>query len=274
MKFLFQLLALGCIMQASAQNVGIGTSTPAQKLDVAGSVNISGTIMANGVAGTSGQALTSTGSGLAWTSLGSGAGFKKCVCFNIGGNGSWTVPAGVTEVMIEVWGGGSAGTTFCGGTSGGYARTVQPVTPGTALNYIVGKGSYGAASTTQDAGFSQVTIPSAGYITAYGGGGLWCSEAGIIYTLKGEQKSGYSTFDNSFFTPGNVGESNVSNYGMKNSTTYVETVHFGRGGIPVGTFNPYPTKGDVYTYENGILRNFSGAHSSFSTRPSPKHLSI
>ncbi len=46
-----------------AQNVGIGTNTPAQKLDVVGNLRLSGAIMPNGIAGTAGQVLTSSGGG-------------------------------------------------------------------------------------------------------------------------------------------------------------------------------------------------------------------
>lgn len=44
-----------------AVNVGIGTTTPAQKLDVTGNLRVSGAFMPNGIAGTTGQVLTSNG---------------------------------------------------------------------------------------------------------------------------------------------------------------------------------------------------------------------
>ncbi len=52
-------------------NVGIGTATPAQKLDVVGNVQFSGALMPAGNAGTTGQVLTSQGAGNApqWFSL-------------------------------------------------------------------------------------------------------------------------------------------------------------------------------------------------------------
>ena len=52
-------------------NVGIGNASPSEKLDVTGNIRFSGALMPNNLAGTSGQVLTSAGSGAVptWTTL-------------------------------------------------------------------------------------------------------------------------------------------------------------------------------------------------------------
>jgi hypothetical protein len=55
-------------------NVGIGTQTPAQKLDVVGNIKLSGGISANGSFGSSGQVLTSNGTSTYWSTPSTGGG--------------------------------------------------------------------------------------------------------------------------------------------------------------------------------------------------------
>ncbi|MEP7163609.1 MAG: hypothetical protein ABI741_02890 [Ferruginibacter sp.] len=61
MKRLIVLACLTCFISAHAQNVGIGTTTPSEKLDVNGNVKISGYLNFNGNTGLNGQVLTSQG---------------------------------------------------------------------------------------------------------------------------------------------------------------------------------------------------------------------
>ncbi|MBN3521453.1 hypothetical protein JYB62_15690, partial [Algoriphagus lutimaris] len=68
------------------------------------------------------------------------------------GSGTFTVPAGVTSITVEVWGaGGSGGTksgsngTVGGGGGGAYSSSVITVTPGQVINFNVG---FGALTTT------------------------------------------------------------------------------------------------------------------------------
>lgn len=52
---------------ATAQNVGIGTATPTEKLDVFGNLKFTGALMPNNNAGTAGRILMSAGPGVAPT---------------------------------------------------------------------------------------------------------------------------------------------------------------------------------------------------------------
>lgn len=71
-------ILLACILYlcSSAQNVGVGTSSPTQKLDIVGNLKVSGAIMPGGTAGTAGQVLVSNGSNAAptWETIGTTGG--------------------------------------------------------------------------------------------------------------------------------------------------------------------------------------------------------
>ena len=142
--FIFQIVA--------AQNVGIGNPTPAEKLDVKGNINVSGTIKADGVDGLPNQVLMKNSSGvLTWGDV---TEFKNYVIFTFTSSGSvqnWSVPAGVTKIKAELWGGGGKGnsvygslTAGSGGGSGGFIAGYFTVTGGTSVSITVGAGSTGS----------------------------------------------------------------------------------------------------------------------------------
>lgn len=105
------------------------------------------------------------------------------------GTSSFTVPAGVTKILAEVWGaGGGAGILYAGATGynsqlaacGAYSRKVISVTPGEILNVFVGQGGAAAVSNipggTGEASFiSRPAIDQGGDATTLliseGGGG-------------------------------------------------------------------------------------------------------
>lgn len=61
------------IYNTNTENVGVGTSNPAEKLDVDGSIKTTGEIKPNGIAGTANQVLTSNGNGtMQWAAPQSG----------------------------------------------------------------------------------------------------------------------------------------------------------------------------------------------------------
>jgi hypothetical protein len=87
-------------------------------------------------------------------------------------DGSFTVPAGVTSVLVEMWGGGGAAglpnVTGIGGAGGGgsYLRTVVGVTPGEVIPVSIGQG--GAATCGVDGGSGGNTM--FGTLATAGGG--------------------------------------------------------------------------------------------------------
>lgn len=152
-----------------SQNIGIGTPTPAERLDVNGNINVNGTVKVNGVDGTAGQVLMKNSAGtLVW---GNPEEFKNFVTFG-SGSGSWTVPAGVTRVYVEAWGGGGGGNWYAGGGGGGYVCGIITVTPATSITYQVGAEGVGSGNTGTNGGSSTVTYsPSSITLTAQGGFG-------------------------------------------------------------------------------------------------------
>ena len=67
--------------------------------------------------------------------------------FTSSGDGTWTAPAGISTVVVELWGGGGCGDaggwwyTNGGGGGGAYSKSTLSVTPGQTYNYHVGAGS-------------------------------------------------------------------------------------------------------------------------------------
>jgi len=87
----------------------------------------------------------------------------------------WAAPAGVTHVLVEMWGGGGGGDTT-GGGGGAYTRSVVAVTPGHLYRIHVGSGGVGSnvtgSSFARDGGRSSISGPDgAGTILAFASGG-------------------------------------------------------------------------------------------------------
>ena len=103
------------------------------------------------------------------------------------GTGNWVVPAGVTSVQVELWGGGggggaslpagSGGSAAAGGGAGAYViETGLSVTPGNSITYVIAKGGNGGSAGPLGNGGSGGTgykSGGAGYngSNAAGGGG-------------------------------------------------------------------------------------------------------
>jgi len=225
--FLFLYLLL---LYANAQNVGIGTVTPSEKLDVAGNVNIAGTIKANGTAGKSGQVLGTNSQGLLqWTDGSSGSsGYKNFASF--GSDGTWIVPDTVTQISIELWGGGGGGALGGGGASGEYRLISRlPVTPTKTITIDIGPGGAGATTASGYGTGGTYTVVSYGAQNYSAGGGQSAGQS-----VPGVGSTPTSNITNGIIVPGNNGEPNTITIGEYGSGSFVRTIHHGDGGVSYG----------------------------------------
>jgi len=206
-------------------NIGIGTQTPVEKLDVNGSINVSQSIKANGVAGQPGQVLSLNSNGnISWVDFKE---FKNHIEYNYSLNFLlFTVPAGVTRIMIEAWGGGGGGSMFGGGGGGGYICGWHTVIPGDYVWLKIGNGGAGGngANGGSQGGNTDVTLPNAS-MSAWGGIASGPID-GIGYIGNGSHYSG----TNSFGMAGEDGQPNRIEYLQSNATTFLEATIGGKGG--------------------------------------------
>ncbi len=74
--------------------------------------------------------------------------------YNTPGADTYTVPAGVTSIIVECIGSGSGGSAAFakGGGGGGWAQKTLAVTPGAVWNVFVGAGGLGTIDITQNSG--------------------------------------------------------------------------------------------------------------------------
>lgn len=200
-------------------NVGIGVSgAPTAKLHVNGTVRITDGSQATG------RILTSDASG--------NASWQEAPCMQhrvvysspVSG-ATFTVPAGITRLFIEVWSGGGNGSVYSaspafqvnggGGGSGGYANFFLDVTSGANVTVNVGSVASGFNSGVSYSGnFISINNGSnADNLTGPGYGGA------IVL----------NTFSNVFSSKGSVGVFNTNTVYTIGATTYTE-YRGGKGG--------------------------------------------
>lgn len=144
---LISLLSLLNFVDSHAQNVGINTPNPQEALDVTGNMRLSGALKVNGNnAGQPGQALVSTGGGLAWVDLAANQFTNFRNYYGPVTNFNWVRPVNVTKIMIEAWGGGGGGSAAGGGGGGAYAVAVIDVTSITQISLTIGGGGAGGGN--------------------------------------------------------------------------------------------------------------------------------
>jgi hypothetical protein len=213
-------------------NVGVRTATPQYPLDVKGNMNVTGELRTNGVAGQEGQFLRSNGNGtMSW--VGSER-FEKFRVYRNDGTATnvahaFSIPSGVTEVAVEIWGAGGQANTSGGAASGGYIYAIIPVSGFTSMTLNVGAG-----------GGCTVCTGSTGYNSSVVIGGL------LNLTCRGGYNSGF-TFSQGTFTTSGSYLPNVSYFGVE-------------GGSATEAYNYYENSPVGYFI---FLRNGDGADAPF-----------
>jgi hypothetical protein len=237
--------------------LGVNNTAPAYPLDVTGDINTTGALRVNGAAGSGGQVLKSNGNGtMGWGDM---CQYSNFVTLRSITASTWTVPAGVTKIVVEIWGAGGGGNVLAGGGGGGYVKVHFTVTPGDVINYITGDGGAGAVTATGTNGTSSTCTVGAATITALGAqGALYLSAT----NGQGGQGGGNSipvAFTNYAAIIGGSGKSQERSYYQYNATTYYESGKSGRGGdapnVPesggAGQTYLYNTTGAALIFRNG-----------------------
>lgn len=233
------LITISIALCSLAQNVGIGTTDPKEKLDVNGNANINGNLMIKGVTGVPGQVLMINSAGTTqWGSFQSPGGdqYKNFVCF-ANGSGGWVIPTGVTQILVEVWGGGGGGSAYGSGAGGGYARTQLTVTAGTSITYSVGAGGNRGFGTSDGSTGGTSSVNISGSLTyASGGGGAVTDATSHIFFGRPAGGSYYGN-QNTIGADGEAGCQNNISYVQKATGVFLQTLRGGKGGDGANTVN-------------------------------------
>jgi len=230
-----------------SQNVGVGTSTPAHPLDVVGNINTTGNILVNGVAGSNGQVLTMNGNTMQWMDK---SRYNNWAIFASTGASSFAVPAGITEVLIEMWGAGGGGhNPGGGGGSGGYWVGKVPVTGISSISLSIGVGGNAGSGNTTAGNGGNTSFTCTGFnVTTGGGEGADTIDVSLETYIPGTGGAGIvsgsslpPTYRNYFFANGNNGSPTEINYIQTAAGVFSRLRKGGVGGVaPYSGLQPRP----------------------------------
>ena len=192
-------------VDGSTGNVGIGTTSPTQKLDVNGTVELNN-LTVGGAQGSDGQVLTSTGSGVAWEDIPSAATLSSTAPSSPAEGDMWFNTSGSTVSFIE-----SKSMAAYDGTKWVQMTTKFSAAGGT----ITTSGNYTVHTFTSSGTFTVTGNGPVEYLVIAGGGSGGAQHGG------GGGAGGYRT---------------ASNFSVSDGAY---TVTVGAGGAPVaGSANP------------------------------------
>jgi hypothetical protein len=182
-------------------------------------------------------------------------------------SGTWTKPAGVTKVIVEVQGAGSSGSTsnqvsqVSGGAGGGYAKKLIDVSSISTATIIVGTGGAGVVgNATRNGNAGGNSSWSDGTNTVTGNGGIAPDNTADQHVIGGTATGG----DINIFG-GNGGSRNISNTVGNGHTGGDSFLGFGGMGAYYGNGPSSPDDGIGYgSGGGGWLWNSSYSTSTLS----------
>ena len=124
-----------------------------------------------GLTGTTGPQGIQGPQGLTGATGASGASSASATRIGISGSTSWTCPAGVTNITVELWAGGGGSGSYMSGGYGGYIRSAIAVSPGVSYPIVIGTGGANTSGTSNGANGGNSSF--GGLIAQGGGGGLY-----------------------------------------------------------------------------------------------------
>lgn len=178
---------------------------------------------------------------MAWTAVSDVSGLSSMQVFT--SSGTWTRPAGITKVMVEVQGAGGGGGSADnynsqGGGAGGYAKKLLDVSSISSATITIGSGGAGGTAspiTSGSSGGNSSWSDGTNTITANGGGGgQYADGGGASRSVNGGSASGGDINLDGKFGEWTLGGDSFYGYGARNwvanTTASDNAINYGSGG--------------------------------------------
>ncbi len=248
----------------SSETMRVYNSGTGNAITVDGHLNVTGDLKANGLSGSAGQILQNNGNGtISWANKCDYKNFAVYEFTTSGATQTFTVPAGVTKIRTEAWGGGGKGFGFygpssskssAGGGGGGYLEAELTVTAGQTVNIMVAEGAT-AANALSSGTNSIVSLVGFYSIAAFGG----TNATGIASALTTGQGGYYNlaSIKTAIGIQGEPGKPTKINFEEYGPGLFASIFHWGNGGN-AGNTNKTGGEGGYYYNANVIYSEVHG----------------